>query len=55
MPRQIAVIGAPSAIGISPYRDGGTRQLHSAPGVLREHGVVKRIGAQDSGDVRVLA
>jgi arginase len=52
MSRAAAVIGAPSAIGISPYRDGGARRLDLAPGVLREHGLVRRLNACDLGDVR---
>jgi arginase len=46
-----AVLGAPSAIGLRPYDDGGVRRLHLTPGVLREHGVVERLGAVDLGDV----
>ena len=51
MSRRTAIIGAPTAIGISPYRDGGARQLHLAPGVLRELGLAERLGARDFGDV----
>src|SRR5580765_2506673 len=47
----VAVIGAPSAIGIRPYDDGRVRRLDLAPGVLREHGVVTRLAASDLGDV----
>ncbi|MFL5911560.1 MAG: arginase family protein [Gaiellaceae bacterium] len=47
----IAVIGAPSAIGISPYRDGGMRRLDLAPAALREQGLIRRLGARDLGDV----
>jgi arginase len=49
--RPIAVLGAPSAIGISPYRHGAPRRLDLAPGVLRERGLVERLGASDRGDV----
>lgn len=49
--RPIAVIGAPSAIGISPYRDGGMRRLDLAPAALRELGLIGRLGARDLGDV----
>jgi arginase len=47
----ISVLGAPSAIGIRPYDDGGVRRLDLAPGVLREQGLVRRLGASDQGDV----
>jgi arginase len=46
----VAVIGAPSAIGISPYREGGMRRLDLAPAALRDHGVIARLGATDLGD-----
>lgn len=51
MHRPIAIVGAPSAIGIRPYDDGGVRRLDLAPGVLREQGLVTRLGARDFGDV----
>lgn len=51
MNRPIAVIGAPSSIGIRPYDDGGARRLDLAPGVLREQGLVERLRAYDLGDV----
>lgn len=49
--RQIAIIGAPSSIGIRPYDDGLVRHLDRAPDVLRERGLVGRLGAVDFGDV----
>jgi arginase len=51
MARAIAVVGAPSSIGIRPYDDGQERHLNRAPGVLRERGLVRRVGAIDLGDV----
>jgi arginase len=51
MARQVAVVGAPSSIGIRPYDDGEPRHLNRAPGVLRERGLVERLGAIDLGDV----
>jgi arginase len=51
MTRAIAVIGAPSNIGIRPYDDGEARHLDRAPGVLRERGLVPRLHALDMGDV----
>ena len=44
MDRQIAVIGAPSNLGIRPYDDGQERNLDRSPGVLRERGLIQRIG-----------
>ncbi|MGH7460765.1 MAG: arginase family protein [Longimicrobiales bacterium] len=49
--RQIAVIGASSNIGIRPYDSGELRHIDQAPGVYRELGLVKKIGADDLGDV----
>ena len=51
MPRAIAVVGAPSSIGIRPYDDGVVRHLNRAPLVLRERGLITRLGADDLGDV----
>jgi arginase len=51
MNRPIAVVGAPSNIGIRPYEDGIARHLDRAPGVLRERGLIRRLGAVDLGDV----
>jgi arginase len=49
--RSIAILGAPSSIGIRPYDTGEIRQLDRAPGVFRELGLVQRLGASDLGDV----
>ncbi len=51
MNRSITILGAPSSIGIRPYDSGETRHLDRAPGVLRELGLVRRLGASDLGDV----
>lgn len=51
MNRSIAVVGAPSSIGMRPYDDGNARYLNRASGVLRERGVVSRLRAVDLGDV----
>lgn len=51
MTRSIALVGAPSSIGIKPYDDGGIRRLDLAPGVLREQDLVRRLSAHDHGDV----
>lgn len=51
MNRPIAIVGAPSSIGIRPYDSGEARQLDRSPGIFRELGVVERLGAVDLGDV----
>lgn len=51
MARPIAIVGAPSSIGIRPYDDGTPRRLDLAPGALRGQGLVTRLGARDDGDV----
>jgi len=51
MIRPIAIVGAPSSIGIRPYDEGGMRRLDLAPGTLREQGIVTRLTARDLGDV----
>jgi arginase len=51
MDRPIALLGATSSIGIRPYDDGQRRQLDRAAGVLRERGLIQRLGATDLGDV----
>ena len=47
----MAVVGAPSSIGIRPYDDGEARYLNRAPAVLRERGLIERLDAIDMGDV----
>ncbi|HTF71295.1 MAG TPA: arginase family protein [Edaphobacter sp.] len=51
MSRSIAILGAPSSIGIRPYNNGETRLLNRTPGVLRELGLVQHLGASNLGDV----
>jgi arginase len=51
MNRTSVVLGAPSAIGIRPYDNGGVRRLDLAPAVLRKHGLIARLNAGDIGDV----
>jgi arginase len=55
MHRSIAIVGAPSSIGIRPYDSGEARKLDRAPEVLRELGLVEGLGASDLGDVIPLA
>jgi arginase len=49
--RRVAVLGAPSSIGIRPYDDGQQRQLDRTPATLRALNLVTRLGADDLGDV----
>jgi len=49
--RSPVLLGAPSAIGIRPYDDGGVRRLDLAPGALRSQGLAGRLQARDLGDV----
>lgn len=51
MNRPIALVGAPSSIGIRPYDSGEARHLDRTPSVLRELRLVERLGALDLGDV----
>ncbi len=51
MNRTIALVGAPTSIGIKPYDDGTQRRLDLGPAVLRDEGLVDRLGARDLGDV----
>ncbi|MDQ3699204.1 MAG: arginase family protein [Gemmatimonadota bacterium] len=51
MIRPIAVVGAPSSIGIRPYDNSGIRRLDLAPGALREQRLPARLAARDCGDV----
>jgi arginase len=48
----IAVLGAPSNLGLKPYPDGRPRGVSQAPRVYRELGLVERLGARDLGDVQ---
>jgi arginase len=54
MDRPIAIVGAPSSIGIKPYENGEPRALDEAPGVYRRLGLVQRLGAEDKGDLTPL-
>jgi arginase len=49
--RGAVLLGAPSAIGIRPYEQGGARRLDLAPDALRNQGLARRLGARDLGDV----
>ena len=49
--RAIDVVGAPSNLGLRPLRPGHVPGARRAPGVLRAHRIVERLGAHDRGDV----
>jgi arginase len=51
MRRALNVVGALSNVGARPYEDGAARDLHLAPDVLRERGLITRLRAIDMGDV----
>ena len=52
MRRPVAVLGAPSSIGLRPDDETGEPQTVShAPGVLRELGLVEQLNAIDLGDL----
>jgi arginase len=51
MRRALNVVGALSNVGARPYGDGAARDLHLAPEVLRERGLITRLRAIDLGDV----
>jgi arginase len=49
--RAIDIVGAPSNLGLRPLRPGHVPGAWRAPGVLRAHRIVERLGARDRGDV----
>jgi arginase len=50
--RHVAVVGAPSSIGLRPHHETGTPQeVNRAPETLRDLRVVERLDATDLGDV----
>lgn len=49
--RPIHLLGAPTELGLKPYDDGVPRRTREAPRVLRELGLVERLGARDLGDI----
>lgn len=55
MNRALSLLGAPSNLGLKPYPDGRARGVIRAPRVLREQGLVERLGARDLGDVEAPA
>lgn len=51
MHHNIAIVGAPTSLGIKPYNNGRVRHLDVAPSVYRGLGIVESLGASDHGDV----
>lgn len=49
--RRIAVLDAPSNLGLQPPTPGSVPGCAKAPGALRDHGLVARLGAADAGCV----
>jgi arginase len=49
MARRIAVLDAPSNLGLRPPSPGTVPGCAKAPGALRDHGLVSRLGARDAG------
>src|SRR5690606_32315243 len=49
MSRRIAVLDAPSNLGLRPPSPGTVPGCGKAPGALRDHGLVARLGARDAG------
>lgn len=47
----LAVIGAPTNLGLRPLRPGHEPGTRAAPGALRAAGLVEALGARDAGDV----
>ncbi|MFC4334477.1 arginase family protein [Salininema proteolyticum] len=49
MQRSIAILDAPSNLGLRPPEEGSVPGCHKAPGVLRDLGIVRRLEAEDAG------
>jgi arginase len=49
--RDRAVIDAPSNLGLRPPADGAVPGVYKLAGALRDHGIVRRLGAADGGVV----
>ena len=50
--RHLAVVGAPSSIGLRPHHEtGAPQEVNRAPETLRDMRVVERLDATDLGDV----
>lgn len=49
--RRPCVLDAPSNLGLRPPEEGSVPGCYKAPGALRDHGLVERVGARDAGVV----
>lgn len=49
MTRRIAILDAPTNLGLRPPTPGTVPGCAKAPGALRDHGLVARLGARDAG------
>jgi arginase len=49
--RRLAVLDAPSNLGLKPPSPGQEPGVKNMPGVLRAHGVIQRLRAEDAGSV----
>lgn len=49
--RQIALLDAPSNLGLRPPLEGAVPGCYKAPGVLRDAGLLERLGAREAGVV----
>ncbi|HEX2294293.1 MAG TPA: arginase family protein [Actinomycetota bacterium] len=49
--RRIAVVDAPSNLGLRPPEEGSVPGCYKAPGALRDRRIVERLGARDAGVV----
>jgi arginase len=50
--RRVAVLGAPSSIGLRPHDEtGAPQEVNRAPKALRDLGLIERLDATDLGDV----
>lgn len=52
---ELAILGAPTNLGLVPYADGTPRRVHETPAVLRALGIKEAVGAIDLGDVPAAA
>jgi arginase len=51
LPRRLAVLDAPSNLGLKPPSPGQEPGVKDMPAVLRAHGIMQRLGAEDAGSV----
>ena len=47
--RRIAILDAPSNLGLRPPTETSVPGCAKAPGALRDHGLLARLGARDAG------